>query len=64
MTLYASMKQVISTQEKARASTGLVPVVQSLLDLARAKAALALDTLRHYEDRYRGRWCCKAAGEL
>ncbi len=50
--LDASTKQVISTQEKARASTGLVPVVQSLLDLARAKAALALDTLQHYEDRY------------
>ena len=51
--LDASMKQVISTQEKARSSTGLVPLVQSLLDLARAKAALALDALRHYEDRYR-----------
>lgn len=50
--LDASVKQVISAQEKARASTGLVPVVQSLLDLARAKAALALDTLRHYEARY------------
>ena len=51
--LGASVKQVISAQEKARKSIDLAPVVQPLLDLARAKAELALDTLRHYEDRYR-----------
>jgi hypothetical protein len=51
--LDASMKQVFRAQKKARHDAGRVPLVQSLVDLARVKAALALDTLRHYEARYR-----------
>jgi hypothetical protein len=43
--LSASMEQVFASREHKWPST----LIQSLADLARVKAALALDTLRHYE---------------
>jgi hypothetical protein len=51
----ASMKQVFKARGKARESPGLVPpsLVQSLLDLAWAKGALALDILHLYKAVYR-----------
>lgn len=52
--LVASMNQVFIAQDKAGEDTGLVPLLRSLLDLARAKAVLASDTLRLYDARDQG----------